>query len=633
MSQPVFHGDLLLQWCHSCNVAVLGKKCACGDECVKVNVTPPGDIRPAFLHDIEHINRISKQQFNNPLLDTDRVVLLNKAPYEDRMDEIIVDGEVIASIRYEIGKLEWVLLPRLEAGRRILAGKETLTGYVTIEEDVKKFLHKGANLLAPGVLDADSGIQKDDEVIIITPSREVIATGRARMDGREMMEAKKGTAVKPRWKADTTSKVNDRKPSCWDDVIRANRFIMDESIAEAHTFIQKTIEKEDLPISVSYSGGKDSLAVMQLVDECVGDYEIMFADTGLEFPETLDNIDHVGELYSKDVKSISVGDAFWDSIDAFGPPAVEMRWCCKVCKLGPISRLIEENYEKGCLTFVGQRKYESTTRARSNRVWKNPWVGNQTAASPIQDWTALHIWLYIFMNDLPYNPLYEKGFDRMGCWLCPSSSLGDLKRLKETHPHYEEKLMKHLYAYAGKNGIDKEWADYGFWRWKTLPPNIKKIAEELGINTAPTRYNPNKLTFTSSMGHRPCTTGEMTAEGSFSTALDMEKIRKSGMLLAIGEVKYTDEMAMVTRKKDTAQVFATGSVRVRASSKADAGKLLRDTENSIRRALGCTGCGVCIGKCPRSAIRIENKIAYIGDKCTHCGKCIEVCPVVKFVRD
>jgi phosphoadenosine phosphosulfate reductase len=113
----------------------------------------------------------------------------------------------------------------------------------------------------------------------------------------------------------------------------------------------------------------------------------------------------------------------------------------------------------------------------------------------------------------------------------------------------------------------------------------------------------------------------------------MEKIRKSGMLLAIGEVKYTDEMAMITRKKDTAQVFATGSVRVRASSKADAGKLLKDTENSIRRALGCTGCGVCISKCNRNAIRIKNKIAYIGDKCTHCGKCIEVCPVVKFVRD
>jgi phosphoadenosine phosphosulfate reductase len=44
---------------------------------------------------------------------------------------------------------------------------------------------------------------------------------------------------------------------------------------------------------------------------------------------------------------------------------------------------------------------------------------------------------------------------------------------------------------------------------------------------------------------------------------------------------------MITRKKDTAQVFATESVRVRASSKSDAGKLLKDTENSIRRPLGC----------------------------------------------
>ena len=31
--------------------------------------------------------------------------------------------------------------------------------------------------------------------------------------------------------------------------------------------------------------------------------------------------------------------------------------------------------------------------------------------APIQDWTAMHIWLYIFKTGVPYNVMYERGFD------------------------------------------------------------------------------------------------------------------------------------------------------------------------------------------------------------------------------
>lgn len=70
---------------------------------------------------------------------------------------------------------------------------------------------------------------------------------------------------------------------------------------------------------------------------------------------------------------------------------------------------------------------------------ENPWVGNQVGASPIQEWTALHVWLYLFRTKAPYNPAYEKGYDRMGCWLCPSSSLSDFFQLEESHPELAKK--------------------------------------------------------------------------------------------------------------------------------------------------------------------------------------------------
>ncbi len=103
---------------------VLGKKCGCGKSTKKVEVTPPGDIRPAFDYDIKRINSVSEKQFNEPLIPEGHLVVLNKAPYEDRMDEIIVDGEVLASLRFEIESCEWVLLPRLEGARRLFQGRD-----------------------------------------------------------------------------------------------------------------------------------------------------------------------------------------------------------------------------------------------------------------------------------------------------------------------------------------------------------------------------------------------------------------------------------------------------------------------------------------------------------------------------
>ena len=41
----------------------------------------------------------------------------------------------------------------------------------------------------------------------------------------------------------------------------------------------------------------------------------------------------------------------------------------------------------------------------------------------------------------------------------------------------------------------------------------------------------------------------------------------------------------------------------------------------------CTGCGVCVGACPRQAVSIQNDIAVIKQGlCSQCGTCATVCP-------
>lgn len=41
----------------------------------------------------------------------------------------------------------------------------------------------------------------------------------------------------------------------------------------------------------------------------------------------------------------------------------------------------------------------------------------------------------------------------------------------------------------------------------------------------------------------------------------------------------------------------------------------------------CTGCSICVEKCPANAISIKDGKAVIDmDKCIRCGKCHDFCP-------
>jgi len=621
---PHYLGELLLYWCPSCNVPVLGKKCKCEAVTKRIEVTPPGDIRPAFKYDVDLINNATEKQFGVRLVPEGKLVVLNKAPYEDRMDEVIFDGAVMGTLRFELERMDWVFIPRLEGAVRLAGGKK----WVIVDKGAIDFILKGASVLAPGVNDADGSIVEEDEVIILSPQKEVIAAGRARMSAERMLTHEKGMAVKTRWNGIPQEIASNNLQKRWDDAVVANMPILLKLEEKAKSFIKNVAQTTGRPVSVSYSGGKDSLVTLLLVKDSLAQFDVLFADTGLEFQETVDNVKQVTEELSLPLKIHSSGDSFWQSIDNFGPPTVEARWCCKVCKLGAITQVIEKNYENGCLTFIGQRKYESQIRADSEHIWKNPWVGNQIGATPIQNWTALHVWLYIFWKKAKYNPLYEEGFDRIGCWLCPSASMADFDRLSQIHPELSEKLDKYLKSYAKSVGLPDEWVKYGFWRWQVLPRSIQLIAEKMHINLVP-KYEKKPGKFVMTSGYRPCKAGGMTAEGSFGTPLNLSLIEETGIPLIIGEMSSIDGVILVQRGENNVHIYASGTVVARGGNEDEARELMGFAEKTIRRSLSCTGCGVCVGQCQQRAISIKG-IARVNEKCIRCGKCTWTCPVVKF---
>jgi phosphoadenosine phosphosulfate reductase len=556
------------------------------------------------------------------LLPSEKTIVMNKVSSLDAMYEIVVDGHIVGRLRFDIPKLGYTFLLSLEGARRV--GTAAKRKWVSLKDGVLKYLKNGANLMLPGVLGCDSEIQTDDEVWIIDPDGQVVGAGIARMSGEEMAKEAKGFAVKVREVDDPKPPLMNQKLSNWDDAVRSNAEHLSTIEEEAATFIKRTAEKEASPVVVGFSGGKDSLVTYLLVEKALGQRPtLFFTDTGLELPETIEFINHFAESRGVDITGDVAGNRFWESVDVFGPPARDFRWCCKVLKLGPAAASIAERLGGKVLSFMGQRKLESFQRSVEPRVTENPWVPGQVSANPIQRWNALEVWLYIFREEEPFNPLYNQGYHRMGCYLCPASPLAEIESLKDTHPELYEAWNSKLNEWAQRLGLPHEWMEMGFWRWKKLPKGQMKLIEQLGLDIQPERPSPGKeIQLEVTQGIAPCTKSGFSLEGSFGSGIDLERLSK--LLPIFGETRFSEELGAlrVKARSESISIFSSGSVMIRGEDERRIELLAKKLERAVRRALLCQACGSCIPQCDEEALHLrEGKIAVDEDKCINCLKC------------
>lgn len=183
----------------------------------------------------------------------------------------------------------------------------------------------------------------------------------------------------------------------------------------------------------SFSGGKDSQVVLDLVSRVIpsDDFVVIYSDTGYELPPSLKLYEQIKEHYLDKHPNLRFYTAknhqsvlhYWDEI---GTPSRIHRWCCSIMKSAPLSRLLKEIVGKGkqpnVLLFDGVRSEESVSRSSRSRIGKNVKHNKIINVSPIVEWSAIEVYLYLLLNNLPINEAYRKGLSRVGCVICPYSS-------------------------------------------------------------------------------------------------------------------------------------------------------------------------------------------------------------------
>jgi phosphoadenosine phosphosulfate reductase len=146
---------------------------------------------------------------------------------------------------------------------------------------------------------------------------------------------------------------------------------------------------------------------------------IFSLETGRLHKETLSMLDRIKETYDYEVKLYKPEtDAVDNYVQQHGLNAfydsVEMRKeCCRIRKVEPLNRALSGN--KAWIT--GQRRAQSATRAEL-AVQEDDVAHAMQKFNPLTDWSEDDVWHYIRSNNVPYNPLHDKGYPSIGCEPC-----------------------------------------------------------------------------------------------------------------------------------------------------------------------------------------------------------------------
>lgn len=208
-------------------------------------------------------------------------------------------------------------------------------------------------------------------------------------------------------------------------LIERNLFGVVDKVSEAVILL-----KENEPADgyyVCFSGGKDSVVVLDLVKRANVKFDVHYAYMTIEPPELLEFI--VGK-YPEVIFEYPETNMFELIIKHHIPPLRTARYCCHELKrINGVDRV----------KVTGIRRDES--RYRKNRSLIS---ADGKFVNPIVNWKVADVWEYIRTFKIPYCRLYDEGRERIGCILCPNSSRAQLENDIKRYPQFVNYFKKAL---------------------------------------------------------------------------------------------------------------------------------------------------------------------------------------------
>lgn len=274
-------------------------------------------------------------------------------------------------------------------------------------------------------------------------------------------------------------------------------------VDRARRRITEAYHRYDGNIYVSYSGGKDSEVLLDLVWKDFPDVPAVFVDTGLEFPEIKEQVRSHGDR----VTWLRPEMSFKQVLEKHGYPVISKKmaqyirevqqayrkgrrdtatcrlrltgvttagklsplgrisdkWqflceapfkvserCCTVMKKKPLAAYVKQTGRvplMGVMASDGRQREKTFLFIRDGHC--NAFAGDRPTSWPLAIWTEADIWEYIKTNGLRYSTIYDKGYTRTGCMFCAfgvqmEKGENRFQTMQRTHPQLWRYCMETL---------------------------------------------------------------------------------------------------------------------------------------------------------------------------------------------
>lgn len=246
---------------------------------------------------------------------------------------------------------------------------------------------------------------------------------------------------------------------------------------------------------VAFSGGKDSQVLLKLTELAGVKFTAQYNLTTLDPPE---NVKFIKQYYPA-VEIVRPEKTFLQICRHHKMlPTQWTRFCCKELK---------ESTNEHAVTLTGIRHAESARRSKRQEVFlqtrrRHPEFIQGTfdqfsrhqettveclkgkdklTVNPMLDWTEQDVWNFIHEYHLPINPLYARGYTRVGCLFCPMANIKNIRREAHDYPLYYQAMLRLIHRIRAEKFNAENPDVWGtltdeqvFWYW----------ARKTGPNTA-----------------------------------------------------------------------------------------------------------------------------------------------------
>jgi phosphoadenosine phosphosulfate reductase len=168
-------------------------------------------------------------------------------------------------------------------------------------------------------------------------------------------------------------------------------------------------------VTIATGFGAEGVALIDMAVRINSRADVFFLDTAFLFPETYELRRRLEDRYQIEIRVFKTDITPEQQELRFGAKlwSTNPDLCCRLRKLEPLKDALQ-----GRRAWITAIRQDQTLERSNARVieWDCQW--RLVKINPLVRWNKQQVWEYIARNNVPYNPLHDRGYPSIGCTHC-----------------------------------------------------------------------------------------------------------------------------------------------------------------------------------------------------------------------